>query len=364
MRRRDGLRALAGWVGLQWLPTAGATRRPVVLPNTPLRFPHDYGSHPEYRTEWWYVTGALKTASAARFGFQVTFFRSRVDAAAPARASRFAATQLILGHAALTDLGAGRLLHEQRSARAGFGLAEAAVGDTDVRLRDWVLRRRGPPGGSVYEARLDSPRFALDLQIRERQPLLLQGEAGYSRKGPLPEQSSYYYSQPQLAVQGRLRLARQTHEVQGQAWLDHEWSEEVMHPDADGWDWIGMNLDDGSALSAARMRRRDGSTLWAAGVWRDPTGERRSFAPDEVRFSPGRRWVSPATQASYPVEWQVETPVGRYTVRALLDAQELDSRATTGAIYWEGLSELLDARGQRVGQGYLEMTGYADRLRL
>jgi predicted secreted hydrolase len=49
-------------------------------------------------------------------------------------------------------------------------------------------------------------------------------------------------------------------------------------------------------------------------------------------------------------------------VRALLDAQELDSRSSTGTVYWEGLSDLLDAEGQRVGRGYLEMTGYAQRL--
>jgi predicted secreted hydrolase len=83
-----------------------------------------------------------------------------------------------------------------------------------------------------------------------------------------------------------------------------------------------------------------------------------------VSFSPLRRWTSPASKATYPVEWAIETPAGRYVVTALLDGQELDSRASTGAIYWEGLSDLLDANGQRVGGGYLEMTGYAAPLTL
>jgi predicted secreted hydrolase len=137
-----------------------------------------------------------------------------------------------------------------------------------------------------------------------------------------------------------------------------------MHPEAVGWDWIGMNLDDGSALTAFHLRRADGSALWAGGSWRPRGGEARSFGPTDVRFDAERRWTSPRTQAAYPVQWRIDTPVGRFGVRSLLDDQELDSRGSTGAVYWEGLSELLDAQGRRIGRGYLEMTGYAARLRL
>jgi predicted secreted hydrolase len=137
-----------------------------------------------------------------------------------------------------------------------------------------------------------------------------------------------------------------------------------MHPDAVGWDWIGMNLDDGGALTAFRLRRADGSALWAGGSWRSAGGEARNFAPDSVRFTPGRVWTSPSSGARYPLQWQVDTPAGRFEVRALLDAQELDSRGSTGTVYWEGLAELRDAQQRRVGSGYLEMTGYAGRLRL
>ena len=150
----------------------------------------------------------------------------------------------------------------------------------------------------------------------------------------------------------------------GTGWLDHEWSDTLLDPQAVGWDWIGMNLDDGSALTAFRLRRADGSALWAGGSVRAPGQAVRPFGPGEVRFVPGRRWTSAASRASYPVEWTVETPAGRFAVKALLDNQELDSRGSTGSVYWEGLSDLLDERGQRVGRGYLEMTGYAAALRL
>ena len=151
--------------------------------------------------------------------------------------------------------------------------------------------------------------------------------------------------------------------MHGRAWLDHEWSDELLHPEAVGWDWIGINLDDGSALTAFRLRRADGSPLWDGGSFRTAQGaQAQSFPSGSVRFEPGRRWRSPTSGADYPVTWTVHTPAGRFTVQALLDAQELDSRSSTGTVYWEGLSTLLDESGRRVGLGYLEMTGYAGRL--
>lgn len=333
-----------------------------------LRFPEDFGAHPDTRTEWWYITGQL-LAGAQTYGFQVTFFRSRTDVA-PGHASRFAARQLIFAHAAVTDLPNRKLLHDQRIAREGFEIARAASGDTAVKLRDWSLVREGPVDASRYRTRVGSEHagFSLALDLLAASPPLLQGQAGFSRKGPRPEQASHYYSRPQMQVQGTLRLAgRAPLAVQGVAWMDHEWSETLLDESAVGWDWIGMNLDDGGALTAFRLRRADGSALYAGGSWRDAAGHTRIFAPDDVRFVPGRTWRSPSTQAAYPVEWRIDAPgapPGGYRVKALLDSQELDSRGSTGTVYWEGLSEITDAAGKRLGRGYLEMTGYASRMRL
>ena len=329
------------------------------LPARTLQFPRDFGSHPELTTEWWYITGHARTGKGREFGFQVTFFRSRIDAAQGMR-SAFAAKHLLFAHAAVTDLDGRALLHDQRIARAGFGIAAASETDTDVRLRDWSLVRRD--GG--YAARIPAGEFALALRFTPSQAVLLQGNAGLSRKGPDAVQASYYYSEPQLKTQGSLTLQGETFEVAGTAWLDHEWSEALMHPEAVGWDWIGMNLDDGSALTAFHLRRKDGSALWAGGSFRTRDGVLRVFRSDEVRFVGMRAWTSPRTQATYPTQWRVQTPSGDFEVRALLDDQELDSSGSTGTVYWEGLSELSDAQGRRVGCGYLEMTGYAARLRL
>lgn len=329
------------------------------LPERALQFPRDFGSHPDLQTEWWYITGHARTAAGREFGFQVTFFRSRVDAAQGMR-SAFAAKNLVFVHAAVTDLEGRMLLHDQRIARAGFGVASASEADTDVRLRDWSLVRKD---GS-YSAHISAGEFTLDLRFTPTQPVLLQGKGGLSRKGPEEAQASYYYSEPQLKTQGKLTLKGQAFDVDGTAWLDHEWSEALLHPEAVGWDWIGMNLDDGSALTAFRLRRRDGSALWAGGSFRTRDGALRVFNNDEVRFDGANAWTSPRTQAKYPTRWRVQTPSGNFEVRALLDDQELDSRGSTGGVYWEGVSDLLDAQGRRVGRGYLEMTGYAAPLRL
>ena len=371
MRRRH-------WLGLALLAAGGAGRAhasTTVQRGRGLQFPRDHGAHLESNIEWWYLTGDLRTPDNERLGFQITFFRRRTGLAAQSR-SRFAARQLLFAHAALSDIGQARHRHAQRIARwsgdEAATLARASARDTDVHIDDWSLQHSGSGDGerehSVYRTRFGDGQarsgFELQLELRAALPPLLQGDAGFSRKGPDEPQASHYVSEPQLAARGTLQRGGRRVAVHGRAWLDHEWSDALLHPDAVGWDWVGINLDDGSALTAFQLRRADGSRLWAGGSWRDAAGRSMAFDAASVRFTPGRVWASAATGARYPLQWRLDTPAGRFELRALLDAQELDSRASSGTVYWEGLSELLDAQGRRVGSGYLEMTGYAGRLRL
>ncbi len=357
LHRRSLLKLGAvGSLGLS--PLAGLLQQAHALPLKTLAFPRDRGAHPDFRTEWWYITGQA-TSGKRVFGFQLTFFRSRVDST-QAMSSKFAARQLVFAHAAITDVDGKKLWHDQRISRDGFGVASTSETDMAIRLRDWSLESKGPR----YTANLVAGDFAIQLQFSETQAVLLQGKQGLSRKGPDEKQASYYYSQPQLATTGTLQVKGQSFEVTGKAWLDHEWSQELLHPAAAGWDWIGMNLDDGSALTAFRLRNKAGDALWDGGSFRSPKSDVYVFTRGEVIFKPTRLWKSPLTQTTYPVEWMVRTPADFYTVRAVIDNQELDSRQSTGAIYWEGLSELIDSNGKRVGSGYLEMTGYAAPLRM
>jgi predicted secreted hydrolase len=348
-------------------PALLAWRDALALPAKALAFPRDHGAHPELRTEWWYLTGYADAGTAAQqrlIGFQITFFRSRIDAAQSLQ-SRFAAKQLLFAHAAFTDITAQKHWHDQRIARAGFGIAQTSDATTDVKLRDWTLRRN--QDGS-YTSKIPARDFTLDLQFTPTQALLLQGQQGLSRKGPEEKQASYYYSQPQLSTQGSITQSGKSIPIkQGTAWLDHEWSEEILHPEAGGWDWIGMNLLDGSSLTAFQLRRKDGSALWAGGSLRSPRST-TIFSPTDVQFKAGTQssavWQSPSSGGRYPVQWQVKTSRDNFTVRALMNAQELDSRSSTGTVYWEGLADLLDVQGKLVGRGYLEMTGYAGKLQI
>lgn len=344
---------------LSGLGTAAGSH--ALAPKT-LVFPRDHGSHPDFKTEWWYVTGHVEAAGKT-YGFQVTFFRSRVEGT-QAMQSQFAAKQLLFAHAALTDVQGKRLLHDQRLQREGLAFARASTQGLQVEIGNWSLIFDPTGVGSNYRARVTTETFELDLNLVPSQPLLLQGDKGLSRKGPLPEQASYYYSLPQLEVSGALVVGGQKLKAAGRAWLDHEWSQALLHPQATGWDWIGMNLLDGSALTAFQLRDKQGKALWDGGSFRTASGLHFVFSRGEVVFSRQKSWTSPSSQATYPVEWLVRTPADFYTVRALIPNQELDSRLSTGTIYWEGLSDLIDSNGKLVGRGYLEMTGYTKPLRM
>ncbi|SAL21600.1 Hydroxyneurosporene synthase (CrtC) [Caballeronia terrestris] len=332
-----------------------------VVPNRAVVLPQDTGAHPDYRTEWWYATGWLETPDKKPLGFQITFFRSNTGKGG-ANPSEFTPAQLIIAHAALSDPAYGRLVHDQRIARQGFGLAYSKAGNTDVRLDAWRMVRNAD---GRYEVTADAAGFALHLTFTPTQTPMLQGELGYSRKGPLPQQASYYYSEPQLKVSGSVtRPSGKSVPVTGSAWLDHEWSSTLLSADAAGWDWLGANLDDGSALMAFKVRARDGRAVWAHAALRDRDGRTTQYGPGEVDFTPERQWRSPRTDTTYPVAMNVRVGALHWRLTPLIDDQELDSRDSTGALYWEGavtLSGAADAT-DKSGRGYLELTGYAKAL--
>jgi predicted secreted hydrolase len=329
-----------------------------VVPGYTIEWPRDEGSHPLFRTEWWYLTGWLHDATGRAFGFQVTFFRHRpgFDEDNP---SRFAMRQVMFAHASLSDPEHGKLRRAEKIARAGFGLAEAREGGLDVHIDAWSLRRRE----ATIETHVSARDFRFDLSFAVEQPPLLHGEQGFSRKTPDPNAASYYYSLPQLGASGRVTIEGRAYQVQGTAWLDHEWFGSVLDAQSQGWDWTGLNLDDGSALMALQMRRTDGRRHWAAATWRDRDGAVHMYQPEDVEWRVERTWRSPRSGIEYPVEVRVRVGERTLQLRPLLDDQENDARESTGTIYWEGAMRVFDAEGRQIGQGYLELTGYGEKIR-
>lgn len=337
-----------------------------VLRGHRLRFPRDHGMHPAFRIEWWYITGWLETvagppttagegSSVGPFGYQITFFRVRSRHSAD-NPSRFAPHQLLLAHAAIADPALGRLRHAQQAWRAGE-LASIDPKDTGIRLPGWQLVRES---NDSYRAEVEDDDFGYALRLAAHEPPVLQGEAGYSRKGPRAEQASYYYSRPGLRASGMLRIGGQQHQVHGSGWLDHEWSSQLMPEEALGWDWAGIGLDDGGSLLVFRLRDAAGGSVHSHARLRFPDGHTLDASPG---FEVSRRWESPRTGITYPVEWRITVADKSYLLTPLFDDQELDARRSTGTVYWEGAVRA-SQDGQVVGRGYLELTGYGARMAL
>jgi predicted secreted hydrolase len=365
--------AAAGTMAVATLGPSYSAAAPAYAPvvdHHPMAFPADFGSHPQFRTEWWYVTGWLTTEHGESLGFQITFFRTKpnIDENNP---SSFTPRQVLIAHCAISDPKRGRLWQDQRIRRAGLGLAEAATGDTDVWIDDWKLERKASAtahafpsaASSAYTAKIHAEDFSFDLTLAETQAVLLNGDSGVSRKGPAPTAASYYYSLPHLQVSGSIARENHTDRVSGEAWFDHEWSSEYLDAAAVGWDWIGINLQDGAALMAFRIRGSQGEQRWAGGTLRGSDGSVQVLQPADIAFRAGRRWVSPRTGIIYPVQWHIRAGSREFDLEPLLDDQENDTRLTTGAIYWEGAVQAYEQR-RPVGRGYLELTGYGAPLRL
>ena len=312
-------------------------------------FPKDHGSHPDFRTEWWYVTGHLDAVNGERFGFQVTFFRQ----------ASAAHQHLYLAHAALLDVRQKKFVNEERLNREGWDAGSSST-TLNVHNGNWSLA-------------LDQDTLHLKATVRSEAKLALSlipakavvafGKDGVSKKGASPSAASHYLTFSRLNCHGTVQTASGEMKVSGQAWMDHEFSSSQLDKDQVGWDWACMQLDDGREIMAYRLRRRDGST--------DPSGTtlaqvRQDGTIDQIdatgfTWQPKRTWTSPATGAVYPVDVRINTRGDVFDLKPLSDAQELDG-SISGLPYWEGACDVFDAAGKKIGRSFLELAGYAGDL--
>jgi predicted secreted hydrolase len=322
----------------------------------PFEFPEDHGSHPGFRSEWWYLTGRLDTRRARSFGFQLTFFRFALPPQSSAPESAWATEQIYLAHFAITDV-EGEKHHAFERFTRGGNMLLAGVGADPLRvwLDDWWLKigTAEDPGWGI-SARETGVALALNLQPLK--PVVAQGEAGLSRKTATPGNASYYYSIPRMSARGTLQIGTDTFAVDGTAWLDREWSTSSLGDTLAGWQWLGLQLVDGRDFMSYRLRRVDGSAHlydYAVFIASDGSTERvdaQNLNPREIRLcrvESGRQ---------YPCEYSFDLP-GYGTVRILprLRDQEIDQSLS----YWEGLVDAVDSREVVIGSGYLELTGYS-----
>jgi predicted secreted hydrolase len=359
---------------------AGPARPPAfaqALAPRPLAFPRDQGPHPRFRQEWWYLTGNLDSAAGARFGFELTIFRFALAPAAPPPVSPASGTgtgpsawrtrQIYLGHFAITDVARHRFRFAVRLSRGALGLAGAQANPFRVWVGNWRIGE-GPRAAAVaagsaardpaWHVQADERGYALSLTARPLMPPVLNGEAGLSRKSGQPDDATYYYSIPRVAVQGTIVRDGRPLQVHGLAWLDREWGSGGLGPQEAGWRWFGLQLDDGSCLMFYALRDRNGAEdPYSAGTWVDRHGRAHRLARSDVRIDTLARWTD-RRGTRYPSRWRLRDPALGLdlTVRPVLADQEL----MTSPRYWEGAVNVTGTRaGQPIGgRGYVELVGY------
>jgi predicted secreted hydrolase len=329
-----------------------------------LDFPRDHAPHPGYKTEWWYYTAVLTGPQGERYGAQFTLFRSQlkpdaVEDSWPDERSAWRSNQILLGHAAITDVSGRRHVQAERMSRQALNLAgfQAFGQNTAIFLNDWSLDM-GPAG---HQLAASGPDFSYSLLLTPMGDPVAHGDGGYSRKGVRPESASCYYSIPALALTGEIILDGRTIPVTGQAWMDHEYSSAPLEPGITGWDWFSLRLSDGSSLMAFFLRREDGGVSEASTASLiAPDGSVTAAARRELALTATGTWTSPRSKARYPAGWRLVAPGLELELAPELADQEMNTPGSTGVNYWEGLTRAKGTRnGQPVlGEGYVELTGY------
>ncbi len=341
-----------GFVPVAWTLGGDAAGYAQAMEPQSLEFPRDHGPHPDFRNEWWYLTGNLATPQGRRFGYQLTLFRNALSPKPTPKDSAWRTRQVYMGHFAVTDMAGGRHFSFERYARAALGLAGARATPFRVWLEDWSL----DGGDALFPLRLRAAAegVALELTLETTKPLILQGEQGLSRRSGESGHGSYYYSFTRLPSQGQLRLNGYEFQVAGSSWLDREWSSQALGPEQTGWDWFALQLDDGRDLMFYRLRHQDGGMdPFSAGVLVGIDGAKHSLGPEDVILEPLDTWTSPRTGDRYPVRWRLAVPEAglELSIEPRLEDQEMQVTFR----YWEGA---VSVSGTASGQGYLEMTRY------
>lgn len=346
--------------GLRYLGGPADSRFARVSEPRELSFPHDHGSHDEFRNEWWYFTGNLDSTDGRHFGFELTFFRLGLAAeSTEPRASAWATKQVWMANFTITDVRGGRFLSAERFARGAMGLAGATAPPFRVWLQDWSVAGDADAGSAALALRANDEHFAISLELEAAAPVAAHGVRGFDVKGPEQGNASFYYSFPRLSARGSIDLDGKSVDVAGTAWMDREWSTSALSAGVLGWAWFGIQLSDGRELMFYRLRQADGTAnRFSSGSLIERDGTITRLRVDDVESQPIGYWTSERTHRTYPLAWRISVPTQGLTlsVQPYLEDQEID-RAVR---YWEGAVRVSgNARGAPLdGQGYLELAGY------
>ena len=319
-----------------------------VVPGKVFSFPADHGPHPDYRIEWWYLTANLADANGAAYGAQWTLFRQAMRPGP--QAEGWANQQIWMAHAAVTRAETHRT--SEKFARGGIGQAGVDAKPFLAWINSWQMRgdeAMRADSLAPLELAASGADFAYTLRLESDRPLVLQGEAGYSRKSERG-QASYYYSQPFFKTAGRISIDDKPVEVTGLAWMDREWSSQPLASDQSGWDWLSLHFNSGEKLMLFRLRQSDGRD-YASGNWISPDGKTRQIASGGIVMTP--KTFTAVEGRRLPTAWDIA--IAELALKIETAPLNAKSWMATSFPYWEGP---ISFGGSHAGVGYLEMTGY------
>ena len=321
-------------------------------------FPRDHGPHLDYQTEWWYYTGNLEAISGERFGYQLTIFRRGLAPGEAQRESEFATNQIYFGHLALTDIDGGEHVALERFERGSAELAGATGEPFAVTLGDWTVRSLDDAGSKVRLSASEGG-IGFDLELTATKPIVEHGEQGFSLKGEAVGNASYYLSFTDMKTEGTLKVGNRVIEVSGSSWFDHEWGTSFLGPEATGWDWFGLQLEDGRELMLYHFRTQGGGIeRVSGGTLIEASGESRWLTADEFDIVPITTWTSSVTGTTYPSGWEISIP--DEGLELVVEPWVKDQEMRLILEYWEGAVRV---SGTVNGRGYVELTGYSGSMR-
>ncbi len=346
---------------VKWLEPTVTPRFEKAIAPIPLSFPQDFGAHEDYQTEWWYYTGNLETESGRPFGYELTLFRRGLTPGQLEAGSEWRSNQVYFSHFTLSDIQNQNFYPQERFSRGAAGLAGAQAVPYRLWLDDWSIEELS---ASQVALKAQGEDVAVDLSLSLTKPVL-QGDRGYSVKGPEPGNASYYYSVVQQPTEGTITVQGEEYGVAGTSWTDHEFSTSALSEGTQGWDWFSLELDDGSALMLYGLRTTDGTTTpESQGTYISPDAQVLHLSREEFEIDVLDQWTSPQTKARYPSKWKISIPSLEIEaqVSPFMNNQEL----ALSTIYWEGAVRLSGVRAQQAlaGKGYVELTGYQKELEL
>jgi predicted secreted hydrolase len=328
-------------------------------------FPRDHGAHPEFKTEWWYLTGNLDDEKGNPYGYELTFFRHGLQPKPTQPDSAWSIRDIYFAHLAITDVQSRRFIFSEKLSRGALGEVEISQKDMQVRIADWSLQRKSD---SSFQMAASDPTAGIGLKLSAipLKPLTYQGEKGLSRKSATPGNASHYYSFTRLQTTGLLELGGKKIPVKGLSWFDHEFSTSALGEDQEGWDWFCLQFDSGDELMLYRMRNPGNRTdPSSSGTWIPARGPSVPLKSSEFTITPLDEWKT-ASGAIYPSGWNISVPSLQLSgeVQPLLLDQELRLKRTSNIRYWEGACRFTGTRNGKAvsGRGYTELTGYASPI--